>query len=75
MVKNVMFKCNLYVELKSFQHFLPYEKLGALEILKLMKRVDCFTNSMIVYRILLTIPVTVAIAERSFSKLKLIKTY
>ena len=29
----------------------------------------------VAYRILLTIPVTVALAERSFSKLKLIKTY
>ncbi len=29
----------------------------------------------VAYRILLTIPVTVASAERSFSKLKLIKTY
>jgi len=35
----------------------------------------CFPNACIAYRILLTIPVTVASAERSFSKLKLIKTY
>ncbi|KAL8461686.1 hypothetical protein ACS0TY_032973 [Phlomoides rotata] len=35
----------------------------------------CFPNAYIAYKILLTIPVTVASAERSFSKLKLIKTF
>ncbi|KAL6225766.1 hypothetical protein ACLB2K_004615 [Fragaria x ananassa] len=35
----------------------------------------CYPNAHVAYRILLTIPVTVASAERSFSKLKLIKTY
>ncbi|KAL8524097.1 hypothetical protein ACS0TY_013892 [Phlomoides rotata] len=35
----------------------------------------CFPNAYIAYKILLTIQVTVASAERSFSKLKLIKTF
>ena len=36
---------------------------------------DVFPNTCIALRILLTVPVTVASGERSFSKLKLIKTY
>ncbi|XP_057514940.1 uncharacterized protein LOC130796584 [Actinidia eriantha] len=43
------------------------------EVLKLME--NCYPNSWIAYRILLTIPVTVASGERSFSKLKMIKNY
>ena len=36
---------------------------------------DSFLSTCIVYQILLTIPVTVASAKRSFLKLKLIKSY
>ncbi|KAL8481641.1 hypothetical protein ACS0TY_027957 [Phlomoides rotata] len=36
---------------------------------------DCFPNTYIAYKILLTVPVTLASAERSFSKLKFIKTF
>ena len=36
---------------------------------------NCFPNACIAYRILLTIHVDVAFAERSFSKLKLLKSY
>jgi len=36
---------------------------------------DYFPNTIIAYRILLTIPVTVASTKRSFSKLKLLKSY
>ena len=35
----------------------------------------CYPYAWIAYRILLTIPVTVASTKRSFSKLKLIKSY
>ncbi|XP_073063978.1 uncharacterized protein [Primulina eburnea] len=47
-----------------------------LEVLEYVKSLHHgFPNAWIAYRILLTIPVTVASAERSFSKLKLIKNY
>jgi hypothetical protein len=36
---------------------------------------DCYPNTSIAYRILFTVAVTVASAERSFSKLKLFKNY
>uniref|UniRef100_I1Q3J8 HAT C-terminal dimerisation domain-containing protein n=1 Tax=Oryza glaberrima TaxID=4538 RepID=I1Q3J8_ORYGL len=65
----------LYTELRFLQDFIPKENMGPLEILKFLKRHDCFPNASIAYRILLTIHVTVASAERSFSKLKLLKSY
>ena len=49
--------------------------MGPVEILKFLKRHDCFPNASIAYRVLFIIPVTVASAERSFSKLKLLKSY
>ncbi|XP_024989249.1 uncharacterized protein LOC112523805 [Cynara cardunculus var. scolymus] len=47
----------------------------AVEILEFVKVVDCYPNVSVAYRIMLTVHVTVASAERSFSKLKLLKTY
>ncbi|XP_049798808.1 zinc finger MYM-type protein 1-like [Schistocerca nitens] len=49
--------------------------IGAKETLKLTGRYNFCPNVNISLRILLTLPVTVASGERSFSKLKLIKTY
>ena len=46
-----------------------------LQVLNYLKMLDSFPNAYIAYKILLTIPVTVAYVERSFSKLKLIKSY
>ncbi|CAN0925948.1 Zinc finger MYM-type protein 1 [Linum grandiflorum] len=66
---------DLYLELKLLQDLLPKECVLPFEVLNFLNRVDCFPNTSIVYRILLTIPVTVATAERSFSKLKLLKSY
>ena len=44
-------------------------------VLNYIKRLKSFPNACIAFRILLTTVVTVASAERIFSKLKLIKSY
>jgi hypothetical protein len=49
--------------------------MSAIEILEFVKVAYCYPNVAIVYRILLTMPVTVASTERSFLKLKLLKNY
>ncbi|XP_045797781.1 zinc finger MYM-type protein 1-like [Trifolium pratense] len=65
----------LCVELRLLRNMLPGGKMGPIDILNFLKGMNCFPNTIIAYRILLTIPVTVASAERSFSKLKLLKSY
>lgn len=65
----------LCVELKLLRQILSKEKMRAIDILKFLKGVDYFSNIVIAYRILFTISMTVASAERSFSKLKLLKSY
>jgi hypothetical protein len=62
-------------ELQVLQVTLPDGLMIASEILQFITIADCYPNVSIAYRILLTIPVTVASAERSFSKLKLLKNY
>ena len=64
-----------FYELKVLQVNLTDSLMLALEILEFVMAADCFSNILVVYRILLTVPVTVASAERSFSKLKLFKNY
>ena len=49
--------------------------MSAMEIFEFDKEMDSYPNVSIAYRILFTMPVTVASAERSFSKLKLLRNY
>jgi len=46
-----------------------------INILNYIKRIDSFSNVLIVYRIMLTIPISVVSTKRNFLKLKLIKFY
>jgi hypothetical protein len=49
--------------------------MSALGILEFVMAANCYLNVSVAYRILLSIPVTVASSEISFSKLKLLKNY
>lgn len=67
---------DLCSELQVLKIYLPNEVTRAIKVLHYLKTFDvCFPNAYIAYKILLIVPVTVAFVERSFSKLKLIKTY
>ncbi|XP_024183768.1 uncharacterized protein LOC112188791 [Rosa chinensis] len=69
----------LLSELQILQEMLPNEAYetgkpwNSIKIMEFAKKMDMFPNILVAYRILLTVPVTVASAERSFSKLKLLK--
>jgi len=70
------------LEVESFKHqarvLTSSEEPSPLELLQLIHRLalnDVYPNIKIALRLLLTLPVTVASCERSFSKLKLIKNY
>ncbi|XP_039620644.1 uncharacterized protein LOC120536387 [Polypterus senegalus] len=67
----------LLQEIKNFPH-LPSKTMSLLELITFMHDKDLseiYPNFWTALRIALPLPVTVAQAERSFSKLKLIKTY
>ena len=64
----------LWLELVFIQDLLE-KSIGPLDILKFLEKRPYLSFANIAYRILLTIPITVASAERSFSKLKLLKSY
>ncbi|XP_058180004.1 uncharacterized protein LOC131298538 [Rhododendron vialii] len=67
---------DLFSELQVLKDCLPRETTKPVEVLNFLKQMEgCIPNAWIAYRILLTIPVTVASGERSFSRLKLIKSY
>nr|GEV97733.1 hypothetical protein [Tanacetum cinerariifolium] len=64
-----------YVELRSLINYLPNENMTPHDVVNFLKQDDCYPNAIIAYRILLTVPITMASAERSFSKSKLLKSY
>ncbi|XP_075481271.1 uncharacterized protein LOC142521982 [Primulina tabacum] len=67
---------DLFSELTFLRCSLPREPNSAIDVVNYLKKMDeCFPNAHIAYKILLTVPVTVASAEQSFSKLNLIKNF
>ena len=66
---------NLFSELNILREIIRVENDKPIDILNYIKRIDSFPNAYIVYTIMLTILVLVASDERSYSKLKIIKTY
>ena len=65
---------DLFSELKVLKEILQIKEYTPIDILNYIKGLDSFPNTCNSYRILLTIPITVG-STRSFSKLKLIKSY
>ncbi|XP_035838892.1 uncharacterized protein LOC110906877 [Helianthus annuus] len=66
----------LYTELKLITTFLPRHIDNPFDVLDyIFQRSTTYPYAINAYKVLLTIPITVASAERSFSKLKLLKTY
>ena len=66
---------DLFSELKVLEEVLKTNDNSPINVLNYIKRLEFFPNACIAFKILLTIHVTIASAERSFSKLKLIKSY
>jgi hypothetical protein len=54
---------------------LPETPMYSMEIFEYVRQMDSYPNISIAYQILFTVSVTVASAERSFLKLKLLKNY
>ena len=65
----------MFSELRILKEVFQSEKNTPLDVLNYLKKIYSFPNAYVAYRILLMIPVIVASTERSYSKLKLIKTY
>jgi hypothetical protein len=68
---------DLFSELKILREVIQTEenKNTPVDILNYIKKLESFLNACIADKILLIIPITVVSAERTFSKLKLIKSY
>ena len=66
---------DLFSELKVLKEILQINENSSINVLNYIKRLESFPNACIAFKILLTIPIVVASTERSFSKLKLIKSY
>ena len=64
---------NLFLKLKFLKEILQIEEYTPIDILNYIKRLDSFPNTCIAYRILLTILITVASAERIFFEIKINK--
>jgi hypothetical protein len=66
---------DLISELSALKLCLTETSISSIEIFEYVRKMDSYPNIFIVYRILFTVHVTVSSAERSFSKLKLLKNY
>jgi len=66
---------DLFSKLNILKEIIGLKNDKPIDILNYIKRINSFTNAYIAYRIMLTITISVASAEISFSKLKLIKSY
>ncbi|XP_023766690.1 uncharacterized protein LOC111915250 [Lactuca sativa] len=66
---------DLFNKMELLQKHLPAEHNTANGILNFLKMMNTYPISCLAYRILLTVPITVASSEKSFSKLYLLKFY
>ena len=66
---------DLFSQLNILKEIIRLKNDKLIDILNYIKRINSFPNTYITYRIVLTILVSLALAKRSFSKLKLIKFY
>jgi hypothetical protein len=76
-LKDDIDRYDLISEIKICRKILP-ENINILEMLRYLIKnnlTEIYPNFINVLKIVLTLPVTVAAAERSFSKLKIIKNY
>ena len=68
-------KFDLFSKLNILREIIGLENDKLIEILNYIKIIDYSLNAYIAYRVTLTISLPVALVERSFLKLKIIKNY